>query len=72
MPNSRSLKDLVQEHRRGDIFEDWSELCWNLPTWLLRMCQAQWSKNMADEEDDDPVVAEVCFITTVNKFALFT
>ena len=34
----------------------WKRFC----TWILRMCSARWSKNMADEEDDDPVVAEVC------------
>ena len=34
----------------------WKRFC----TWVLRMCSARWSKNMADEEDDDPVVAEVC------------
>ena len=49
-----SLNNLRNPGYTGTSF--WKQFC----TWVLRMCIARWWENMADEEDDDPVVAEVC------------
>ena len=36
------------------------------------MASAHVSENMAEDEEDDPVVAEVCYITIVNKLPSLT
>jgi len=51
----------VDTHRPGASFEA-----------SPHVASAHVPENMAEDEEDDPVVAEVCYITIVNKLPLLT